>query len=48
MASKKKIVGTEMLAAYVDKYRLNSVPGMTLADLVDPALPWEVFFWTAR
>lgn len=38
----------EMLAAYVDKYRLNNVPGMTLADLADPALPWEVFFWTAR
>ena len=32
----------------VDKYNLNDVPGMTLDDLADPALPWEVFFWTAR
>lgn len=39
---------SEMLASYVDKYNLHDVPGMTLADLADPALPWEVFFWTAR
>ena len=38
----------QMLAAYVDKYNLTNVPGMTLDDLADPALPWEVFFWTAR
>lgn len=38
----------EMLAAYVNKYNLQKVPGMTLDDLSNPALPWEVFFWTRR
>ena len=27
---------------------LGIVPGMTLDDLAEPDLPWEVFFWTAR
>jgi hypothetical protein len=38
----------EMLAAYVRKYNLEKVPGMTLDDLANPTLPWEVFFWTPR
>jgi len=38
----------EMLSRYVDKYGLGDVPGMTLADLANDTLPWEVFFWTAR
>jgi len=38
----------EMLAGYVSKYNLQKVPGMTLDDLANPALPWEVFFWTPR
>lgn len=38
----------EMLAAYVAKYNLQKVPGMTLDDLANPALPWEVFFWTPQ
>ena len=38
----------EMLAAYVNKYNLAKVPGMTLDDLANPTLPWEVFFWTPR
>lgn len=38
----------EMLAAYVSKYNLQKVPGMTLDDLANPTLPWEVFFWTPR
>ena len=37
-----------MLQAYVDKYNLESVPGMNYAALTDPDLPWEVFLWTAR
>lgn len=37
-----------MLARYVQKYDLQDVPGMTLDELDDPTLPWEVFFWTAR
>jgi len=27
---------------------LSILPGMTLDELADPDLPWEVFFWTAR
>lgn len=38
----------EMLAAYVGKYNLAKVPGMSLDDLANPSLPWEVFFWTPR
>ena len=38
----------EMLAAYVNKYNLAKVPGMTLDDLANPSLPWEVFFWTPK
>ena len=38
----------EMLAAYVSKYKLDKVPGMTLDDLANPALPWEVFVWTPQ
>lgn len=38
----------EMLAAYVSKYNLQKVSGMTLDDLANPSLPWEVFFWTPR
>ncbi len=38
----------ELLAAYVGKYNLAKVPGMTLDDLADPALPWEVFVWTPQ
>jgi hypothetical protein len=37
-----------MLAAYVDKYNLQKVAGMTLDDLANPSLPWEVFFWTPQ
>ncbi len=37
-----------MIQAYVDKYNLESVPGMSFAELSDPAMPWEVFFWTPR
>ncbi len=52
VASKKEIAGSAtlavLLAGYVEKYRLTNVSGMTLADLADPDLPWEVFFWTAR
>ncbi len=38
----------EMLAAYVNKYNLAKVLGMTLDDLANPSLPWEVFFWTPK
>lgn len=40
MTSKKKIA--DIATGVTD------VQGMTLDDLADPALPWEVFFWTAR
>jgi hypothetical protein len=38
----------DMLAAYVSKYNLQKVPGMSLDDLANPTLPWEVFFWTPQ
>jgi hypothetical protein len=38
----------ELLAAYVAKYNLAKVPGMSLDDLANPALPWEVFVWTPQ
>ena len=37
----------ELSAAYVRKYKLEKVPGMTFDDLANPSL-WEVFFWTPR
>ncbi len=37
----------EMGAAYVRKYKLEKVPGMTADDLANPSL-WEIFFWTPR
>lgn len=37
-----------MIQAYVDKYNLERVPGMSFAELSNPAMPWEVFFWTPR
>ena len=37
----------EMGAAYVRKYKLEKVPGMTVDDLANPSL-WEIFFWTPR
>lgn len=38
----------ELLAAYVGKYNLAKVRGMSLDDLANPALPWEVFVWTPQ
>lgn len=38
----------EMLAAYVGKYNPKNGPGLTLDNLANPTLPWEVFFWTPQ
>ncbi len=38
----------EMLAAYAAKYNPKNTGTMTLENLANPTLPWEVFVWTPQ
>jgi len=38
----------EMLAAYAGKYNPKNTGTMTVENLANPTLPWEVFVWTPQ